>query len=317
MESVQTEWEKVKHLKSLFKYYGTQKAYQRWRFRFIRAGFLQTHGKKRDALYNRTYYAKWRKSNKERVKRHIETYWKKKLCSHPGGEKNMPKRKRQEEKPIAAILYERWDYDKLQHINELVLDSRTEYTVTAVATEMKISPLSRRSVSYTSREFKEGRVYGTGLQGCSGWIRRLCSFRYYHDLDMVNSAPNLLYQIIEKAGFSCPLLREYAVGRSDVFMRLRKEEPELASVSDKNLKEMFLKTLHGGQHTNHFASIGLLPDHPPIKMLLKWESSLQEVMTKLMKHDDFIHLAKQIDSMSDKKIKLGRLQAGCGNEQRT
>ena len=100
----------------------------------------------------------------------------------------MPKRKRdceeEEEKKVITTLYERWDADMILSVSELVLDPQTEGVVSAIATEMTPSlsnpaPMTRRMVSYTARDFKEGRVYGQGLQGVSGWIRRLCSYKYY------------------------------------------------------------------------------------------------------------------------------------------
>jgi hypothetical protein len=224
----------------------------------------------------------------------------------------MPKRTRSEdEEKVAATLYERWNSDMLLSISELLLDSSTEAVVSAVASEMTISrcnphPRSRRAVSYSAREFEEGRVYGCGLQGCAGWIRRLCSYRYYHDLDIVNCSPTLLFQIIEKARGSCSILiRDYALDRPAMFKRMREQEPELVGVSDKALKGMFLKSLHGGDHTNYFPSIGLLPDHKPIQLLVEWEKTLRKVMKRLMKHDDFKHLAKQIKKMKDKPNKVG------------
>ena len=36
-----TEWERVKDLQSLFKYYGSQRVYQLWYNRFIRFGHIQ------------------------------------------------------------------------------------------------------------------------------------------------------------------------------------------------------------------------------------------------------------------------------------
>jgi hypothetical protein len=123
----------------------------------------------------------------------------------------MPKQKREDDEEIAevaAVLYERWDSDMIMSINELVLDPQTEAVVSALAAEMRPSlsnpdPTIRRIVSYSAREFKKGRVYGQGLQGVGGWIRRVCSYRYYHDLGIVNCGPTILYQILEKCG-GCP-----------------------------------------------------------------------------------------------------------------
>ena len=87
MESiVKTEWEAVKNVPSLFKHYGrNQKEYQKWRERFVRAGYLaknqrkQRRSKEDTRAYNRVYYAKWRPMNKDRVLRYSYDHWKKKI----------------------------------------------------------------------------------------------------------------------------------------------------------------------------------------------------------------------------------------------
>jgi len=224
----------------------------------------------------------------------------------------MPKRKREEEEEDkwAATLYERWDADMILSINELVLVPEVEGVVSEIAAEMTMSlqnpaPSARRMVSYTAREFKEGRVYGKGLQGVGGWIRRLCSFKCYHDLDIVNCGPTLLYQILKRHTECPPMVKGYALDRSGMFKRLRDQEPELKATPDKALKSIFLKCLHGGKHTNHFHSIGLLPDHQPIPLLLEWEDTVRKAMKKLMKHSEYKKMAKQIKNMKDKKNKVG------------
>jgi hypothetical protein len=81
MESVHTEWEAVRNVKSLFAHYGSQRLYQRWRHRFLQAGYLKTRGKTRNTLaYNRSYYAHWRRTHRERVKQYTEDYWRRKLA---------------------------------------------------------------------------------------------------------------------------------------------------------------------------------------------------------------------------------------------
>jgi hypothetical protein len=87
MESiVKTEWEAVKNVPSLFKHYGrNQKEYQKWRERFVRAGYLaknqrkQRRSKADTRAYNRAYYAKWRPLHKDRVLQYSYDHWKKKI----------------------------------------------------------------------------------------------------------------------------------------------------------------------------------------------------------------------------------------------
>ena len=141
---------------------------------------------------------------------------------------------------------------------------------------------------------------GPSLQNVPGWIRRVCSHIYYHDLDIVNCGPAILSQIIEKVfGTNPPRIREaaaaikfYATNRSDVnvFKNLRDQEPELKDIPDKALKNMYLLCLHGGDHTNHFRDIGLPPDHEPIAVPLfgEWEKHAKKLMKKLSKHPSYI-----------------------------
>jgi hypothetical protein len=92
MESIDThvvdEWEKVKHEPSLYRYYGSQKEYQKWRTRFLKVGLIQRSsriGKRqknpRSHLleYRREYYSSWRKNNKQKQKEYAYTYWKRRL----------------------------------------------------------------------------------------------------------------------------------------------------------------------------------------------------------------------------------------------
>jgi hypothetical protein len=76
------EWEAVKDFPNLSKYYGNLKTYQRWRKRFVTAGLLNKKQKQTKAqmlAYKRSYYAKWRKSNQDKVKGYTQDYWIKKL----------------------------------------------------------------------------------------------------------------------------------------------------------------------------------------------------------------------------------------------
>ncbi len=88
---VTQEWAKVKDFPSLFRHYGSQAEYQRWRTRFIAAGLLQkstrTFIKNREnplehrrALL-RTYARKWREKHPAKVKQITYDHWKRKLLA--------------------------------------------------------------------------------------------------------------------------------------------------------------------------------------------------------------------------------------------
>jgi hypothetical protein len=79
------EWEKVKNEPSLCRYYETRREYQKWRNRFISAGFITKNAAKKPAVskaaYNRIYYKGWRLRNKEKVKQYSRDYWFRKLTA--------------------------------------------------------------------------------------------------------------------------------------------------------------------------------------------------------------------------------------------
>jgi hypothetical protein len=89
-EVVKAEWAKVRDLTSLRSHYGP-KEYAKWRGRFIRAGLItpkNTHtreeqdaSKKRRLEYARQYYKKWRRENKDRLKKYQYSYWKSRLLN--------------------------------------------------------------------------------------------------------------------------------------------------------------------------------------------------------------------------------------------
>ena len=78
----------------------------------------------------------------------------------------------------------------------------------------------------------------------------------------------LAIQILKNTLGECPAMVErYATDRTGVFKELRSQEPDLATVSDKHMKNVFLACLHGARHKNHFEALGLSRNHEPIQML--------------------------------------------------
>jgi hypothetical protein len=208
------------------------------------------------------------------------------------------------------VLYERWDFDKLASICELVMDPSKERLITSIFSSMLAARSTRRMVKYAPKSYKDGRLYGTGLQGVCGWIRRICSHAFYHDVDIVNCGPTLLVQIIERTlgSDACPsssLLASYANDRQAVFHQLRREIPEMKDVPDKKLKQVFLVGLHNGNHINHFRKLGLNEDHAPIPFFVRWERQMKLVAEKLQSHKRFKKIWKEIKKLDDKPNKLG------------
>jgi hypothetical protein len=233
----------------------------------------------------------------------------------PKKEKNKKKRYENDEMEdtddeaeTTIVLYERWDFDKLASICELVMDPSKERLITSIFSSMLAARSTRRMVKYTPKAYKDGRLYGTGLQGVCGWIRRICSYAFYHDVDIVNCGPTLLVQIIERTlgSDACPsLLAQYANDRQAVFHQLRREVPEIKDVPDKKLKQVFLVGLHNGNHINHFRKLGLEADHAPIPFFVRWERQMKLIAEKLKTHKRYKKIWKQINKLNDKPNKLG------------
>ena len=223
----------------------------------------------------------------------------------------MPKRKREQKgegaptQPFELSLEERWDTDVVNSLMELVLNSRSEDVLGHVAQQLQAQkgsqfPGSRVRVTYKpSEDFPQGRVYGKGFQGAPKWIRRLCSYKYYHDLDMMNCGPKIIAQVLVKVIGKCPaLIKTYANDRAAMFVSLREEEPELINTPDSELKTLFLKVFHGGNYRHYLASLGLNVDHPPIMLLEHFTKSVRKAMKKLKKHPDFQRLSPDIGTFT-------------------
>ena len=89
--NVAHEWDKVKDVPSLFKHYRSQAEYQRWRQRFLKAGYIKkttrTFTKKREKTeehrkeYAREYARKWRAHHPDSYREIYYEHWKRKLLA--------------------------------------------------------------------------------------------------------------------------------------------------------------------------------------------------------------------------------------------
>ena len=159
----------------------------------------------------------------------------------------------EEETPPVYLAHEHRDLNVLGHIHELRLDPVTDTAVTAMYSDMMgykaAERTARTAVGYRPGGFLDGRIYGPGLQGVSGWIRRILAYKYYHDVDMKNAGPTILCQIAKKELGECPaILEEYARDRSSVFARVRAHG--MPNSTDEVLKNLFLISMYGGKYTN-------------------------------------------------------------------
>ena len=91
-----------------------------------------------------------------------------------------------------------------------------------------------------------GRWYASypSLQNCPGFIRRLCSYGLYVDIDIKNAFPTILAQLAEQHGLPAPLLRAYVDDREDWINAVCAG----IAVSFKQVKNAVLIAMHGGNY---------------------------------------------------------------------
>jgi hypothetical protein len=88
--AIRQEWERVKHLPSLYKHYANHTEYMKWRQRFTRMNYIRKGPggwqKKTSAtaipkktIDKAKYTREWRKRNPGKAKEHVQRYWMKRL----------------------------------------------------------------------------------------------------------------------------------------------------------------------------------------------------------------------------------------------
>lgn len=196
--------------------------------------------------------------------------------------------------PKTTTKHEWVDYDKLVHLNELQLCDQSERHLMDL---LKVArPGRKHPVEYRQGPDSPRQSGSAGLQGLSGWIRRIVAHRFYHQIGLSNAGPTLLVHIGTTTGLAAPrLLQEYVDHRPDFLARLREEVRTAGSPSDtKQLKALCLLGLHNGSHLSPPAlvKIGLPVDLGPIPLLVDWEKCLRKWAQQVMLHPDYESLAE-------------------------
>lgn len=210
------------------------------------------------------------------------------------------KRSRAEDEPEVQpvfVAHELRDLTVLGHIHELRLPMDVDRAVTSMYSQMMDCKVAHRTertpVEYRPAEFKDGRLYGAGLQCVSGWIRRILGYKYYHDVDMKNAGPMLFSQLAKKALGECPaIIEEYARDRRTVFERVRANG--MPDASDELLKELFLVTMHGGNYANQPGAVAGNP------VLDYFRKNIRRTARKLWLLDQYKEIRSQITEAKKK-----------------
>ena len=138
----------------------------------------------------------------------------------------------------------------------------------------------RRGRHYARGGYWEKKANGThkwrtvSLQGCPREVRGLLAGEYYHDVDMVNSLPNVAKQL-HKLGMTSEanvrVLSQLCAERKKVFAELieyydLKDEPELDITARDVAKSLPIRLLHGGSEKEWRRTFGVDELTPPLPM---------------------------------------------------
>ena len=128
-------------------------------------------------------------------------------------------------KPTTLSLTEKWDLPMLFRIANLgASDPKIDSLLHVTQDIQCYGDVGLLTVRYkASKAAPLGRLYAhPSLQSTSGWIRRLCAHKFYHDVDIENCFPTVLRQVAVQHGLLCPALAQYVEHRQDVFRRARR-----------------------------------------------------------------------------------------------
>lgn len=222
-------------------------------------------------------------------------------------------------------MHERIDVDALMHMNELELEPELEMTVSMMADPKRKQltnrkgdgmPTTRTAITYRpkGKEYaKDARMYADepGLQRLVGWCSRILSYKFYHDIDIANCSPTLLWHIVRtKLDIPCPVVEQYVVNRSAVFTELRAENEQCRKLSNKQMKQLFLIGLHGGRHSSRDNLIKYgFPSGTIVPMLENWENTIKKLIKKLMRLAEYNDLKVGISKDDEKENKVGTFAA--------
>lgn len=125
--------------------------------------------------------------------------------------------------PAVLALTEHWDHARTKDLAARAADLPPEVRAGLKAALKKMygdGPTRRLKTEYSRAKSTPafGRLYARGpsLQSVPGWMRRLVAGGEYHDIDMVNAAPTLLYGLGKRMDLDLPALERYVDEREEV-----------------------------------------------------------------------------------------------------
>lgn len=152
---------------------------------------------------------------------------------------------------VQETMYEQWDVNMLDHILRRKEHLDPTHVSLLEHVQRELSPSGLLKVDYSFGKWSQlsgycgGRIMGKGAQRAPGWVRRLCTHKYYKDLDISNCHPELFIQNCTKRGIPVPLWQDYCDHRE---VRLYEVNPD----NRKEAKRHLLFPLFGCENLNGY-----------------------------------------------------------------
>lgn len=128
---------------------------------------------------------------------------------------------------------------------------------------------------------QKGRLYAEGalsIQGFSKSIRNILAKGLYHDIDMCNAHPTLLYQLCQKKGWETPELRHYIEHRDNVLKTTSKVT--MLSIIYGNVK--YLHTSYLQRFADEMRKIAILVHNDGKDKFSKLSIVLQNIENEIL-----------------------------------
>ena len=195
-------------------------------------------------------------------------------------------------------MIEKWDLATLQRIANLEVEDPKTKCLNQILQEIKVDGdvgfLTVRYKPSLSAPF--GRLYGyPSLQSVPGWVRRLCSHKYYHDIDVENCFPTVLQQLAVQNNILCPELTKYVADRQGIFEQVQRETGPL---SKDILKTCFITMLHNGSYLATTKGVR-------VNLLESFQAEMKTISNSFV--EVYPDLAKRVMEDAEKQNKLGTL----------
>ena len=130
-------------------------------------------------------------------------------------------------------------------------------------------------VNYKQNHKDIGRFFARGslsLQSLPREIRHTISKDYYHDIDIINAHPEILYQYCKRYNLETPNLREYIDNRQDILNEIMNK----GNITKEEAKKLILSITNGGQIKNNLECLFIYKYRDEINYIHDYICNLKE-----------------------------------------